>query len=241
MNLNRNYKFNESDDEIGITIATDNLVIEGNGYTIDGNNQARAFIIYANNVTLNNLKIINTHRANGGAIFIDPTFSLTTNNVTFENNSADNSIIYVVLSTYQSNNDKFLDATVPEGGVISVESGNLAVDNALMVSSKQLTWGFIKSDMGSTVTVLNSIFRDTISNYSTAMNVGGSSRIKNTKFINLEATITAGAIAAREFDECEIEDCTFINVSSDKNGGAIFADVKGFKHSEVEYCSSKTG
>ena len=233
LNLNRNYKFNESDDEIGITIVTDNLVIEGNGYTIDGNNQARAFIIDAKNVTLNNLKIINTHRATGGAIFIDPTFSLTTNNVTFENNSADNSIIYVVLSTYQSNNDKFLDATVPEGGVISVESGNLAVDNALMVSSKQLTWGFIKSDMGSTVTVLNSIFRDTISNYSTAMNVGGSSRIKNTKFINLEATITAGAIAAREFDECEIEDCTFINVSSDKNGGAIFADVKGFKHSEV--------
>ena len=35
LNLNRNYKFNESDDEIGITIVTDNLVIEGNGYTID--------------------------------------------------------------------------------------------------------------------------------------------------------------------------------------------------------------
>lgn len=231
LNLTRDYKFNnETDNVIGITIENNNLVMEGNGHTLDADNYGRILNIDGTNVTLNNIKFINGNRSLGSAIYIDPGFSLTTNNVTFENNTAENCIVYVEMATYNSNNDKFLDATVSGTGVILAASSVLNVDNALMMSSKQLSWGFIQSMGQSNVTVLNSIFANTTSNYSAAMKVSGKTRVKNTKFINLKATITAGAIAAKEFDECIIENCTFVNVISDKNGGAIFSDVMGYQH-----------
>jgi C1A family cysteine protease len=234
LNLTRDYKFNnETDNVIGITIENNNLVIEGNGHTLDADNYGRILNIDGTNVTLNNIKFINGNRSLGSAIYIDPGFSLTTNNVTFENNTAENCIVYVEMATYNSNNDKFLDATVSGTGVILAESSVLNVDNALMMSSKQLSWGFIQSMGQSNVTVLNSIFANTTSNYSAAMKVSGKTRVKNTKFINLEATITAGAIAAKEFDECIIENCTFYNVSSHKNGGAIFSDVPGYNYPDT--------
>ncbi len=231
LNLTRDYKFNnETDNVIGIYLSEDNFVINGNGYTLDANDQARIFVINATNVTLNNIKFINANRAHGGAILVDAKCSLTTNNVTFENNTAGEGIVYVVSGTYNSNGDKFLDSTVSEGGVIDLTDAELNIDGALMRNSKQLVWGFIKSAQ-SNLTVLNSIFRDTVSNYSTAIKADGKSLIKNTQFINLEAKITAGAIALRQFDECRIENCTFDSVRADKNGGAIFADVRGFDHS----------
>ncbi|MDO5811380.1 MAG: C1 family peptidase, partial [Methanobrevibacter sp.] len=233
LNIDRDYKFNNEIDNssIGIFINKDNFVIEGNGHTLDGNNQTRIFVVNATNVTLNNLKIINANNYNGGAIFVYFEGSLTTNNVTFENNTATQGIIYILKATYNSNNDKFLDATVSGGGVIYLVDSALNVDNALMMSSKQLDWGFIQSAGQSSVTVLNSMFTNTTSNYSAAMRVSGKIYVRNTKFINLEAILTGGAIAAREYDELIIEDCTFDNVISDKNGGAIFSDIKGYEHS----------
>ena len=233
LNLTRDYKFNNETDEaigIGICLSEDNFVIEGNGHTLDANNQARMFIINATNVTLNNLKFINANKTTGSAIFVDSGCSLTTNNVTFVNNTAGSGVVFVS-GTYNSNGDKFLDSTISDGGVIELTYGELNIDGALMKNAEQLVWGFIKST-GSTLTVLNSIFRDTISNYSAAIKADGKILIKNTLFVNLEAEITGGAIALREFDECIIENCTFDSVRADKNGGAIFADVMGYQHSD---------
>ena len=230
LELTKDYKFNnETDNVIGIFLSKDNFVIEGNGHTLDADNQARMFIINATNVTLNNIKFINANRTNGGAIFVDAGCSLTTNNATFENNTADTGIVFVA-GIYNSNGDKFLDSTVSQGGVIDLTDGELNIGGALMKNSEQLVWGFIKSTR-STLTVLNSIFRDTVSNYSTAIRADGKLLIKNSQFINLEAKITGGAIALRQLDECRIENCTFDSVRADKNGGAIFTDVMGFDHS----------
>ena len=256
LEIAQNYTFdNETDYSCeGISISEDNFVIEGNGYTIDGSNQSRIFIISAKNVTINNLRIVNANRDLGGAIFINSGFSLTTNNVVFDSNVADEGVVYVNGATYNSNNatfrnnaanggiivvemgeyasvnDKFLDSTVSGSGVIELSNSNLTIDDALFMNSKTLSWGFIKSSDQSSVTVLNSIFRDTTSNYSAAIRVGGKVLFRNTKFLNLEALITAGAIALREFDECIIDNCTFVNVSSDKDGGAIFSDIIGNEH-----------
>ena len=230
LELTKDYKFyNETGNVLGIFLSKDNFVIEGNGHTLDADNQARMFIINATNVTLNNIKFINANRTNGGAIFVDAGCSLTTNNATFENNTADTGIVFVA-GIYNSNGDKFLDSTVSQGGVIDLTDGELNIDGALMKNSEQLVWGFIKSTR-STLTVLNSIFRDTVSNYSTAIRADGKLLIKNSQFINLEAKITGGAIALRHLDECRIENCTFDSVRADKNGGAIFTDVMGFDHS----------
>ena len=45
----------------GIDITTDNITIDGNGYTIDGKSKAAIFNVMANNVTIKNLNIINGH------------------------------------------------------------------------------------------------------------------------------------------------------------------------------------
>jgi len=55
--LTQNYAYRLGDSNDGITIAKDNIIINGNGHTIDGNGESRIFTITGNNVTLNNLII----------------------------------------------------------------------------------------------------------------------------------------------------------------------------------------
>ena len=87
VDLTHDYKFNnETDDSRGIVIGKDNFVLNGNGRTIDGNDQSRIFNITANNVTLSNLILTGGNAEKGGAIYT--TGSLTLSNVTFLNNYA---------------------------------------------------------------------------------------------------------------------------------------------------------
>ena len=72
--------------ENGILINKSDFTINGNGYTINGANQARIFDIVGNNVTILNLNLINGNSENGGAIFNRN--GATINNVSFINNNA---------------------------------------------------------------------------------------------------------------------------------------------------------
>ena len=52
VDLTHDYIFNnETDDSSGIVINKDNFVLNGNGRTIDGNNQSRLFSITGDNIT----------------------------------------------------------------------------------------------------------------------------------------------------------------------------------------------
>ena len=65
--LTHNYVYDNSTDgelQTGIGITKDNFTINGNGFTIDGANQARIFHITGENVTISNLNIINGYRFN---------------------------------------------------------------------------------------------------------------------------------------------------------------------------------
>ena len=60
VDLTHDYKFNnETDNKNGIVIEKDNFVLNGNGRTIDGKNQSRLFSITGNNITVNDLILIN--------------------------------------------------------------------------------------------------------------------------------------------------------------------------------------
>ena len=192
LKLNADYKFNSSSDsEGGIVIRNDNFVLDGEGHTIDANNQARAFVILGTNVTVNNLTIINAN-SQAGSAFIIPSGSLTTNYVNIDNCTAVRGVVFT----------------------------------EFMSSSKELVWGFVYGRLGATITVLNSVFANTRSQYSTAIMSDKSTIIKNSKFINLYANFTAGAVAVKGIKEdAVIENCTFVNVSSSKNGGALFIDT----------------
>ena len=78
VDLTHDYKFNnQTDDSNGIVIGKDNFVLNGNGRTIDGNNQSRIFSIAGNNITLNDLILINGNSENcGGMRVVGSTLTL---------------------------------------------------------------------------------------------------------------------------------------------------------------------
>ena len=223
--VERNYLFNDETDEAdSVVISKSNFVINGNGHTIDGNNQSGIFTIVGTNVIIKNLTFVNANSEVGSVLNIKADCEVATNNVTFENNTAKYGIVFA-RGTYVSNDDKFLDSTTTDMGVISLYNSNLFIINALMMSSKELSWGFIYDYENSSITVLNSTFANTTSNYSTAIKISKEASIENSKFINLHAEFSAGAIAVKKADDCIINNCTFINVTSKMNGGAILADI----------------
>ena len=76
------------------------------------------------------------------------------------------------------------------------------------------------------------LFANATSRYATAIYNTFKTTIKKSKFINLAATATAGAVAVKggepnKYAYLTIDNCEFINVSAAKNAGAVFADING--------------
>ena len=231
VNLTHDYKFNnETDDSRGIVISNDNFVLNGNGCTIDANNQSRIFNITANNVTLSNLILTRGNAEKGGAIYT--TGSLTLNNVTFIDNYASKQGAAVGLYenvTIKCDNSRFIDNyAVEKGSAIYLDKGELDLSNTNMTSKWVSKSAQITVYKNAIIHIQNAIFADTTSTYSPALYIQRSKvSIINSKFNNLKADITAGAISLKECGEVYIENCEFTNVTSSKNGGAINADIWG--------------
>lgn len=227
VNLTDDYEYKKTD-KVFVTVIVkegDTLTINGNNHVINGNNNGSAFkfingTVFISNLTFKNCKL---------SPLIFENCALTTTNVIFENNtdSEGGGAIYASQSNYYSNNDRFIDNYAPDGSAIYSENSVLDIKNAVFMNKNPIRWSIIKGS-NSHITVLNSLFTNTTSRYATAIyNSEGKTNIKNTKFINLFANATAGAIGVKNPKSTNIENCEFINVSSAKNGGAIYADVNG--------------
>ena len=186
----------KSDDEKtsftnGITIDKD-ITINGNGYTIDANNDGRIFTV-AEGVTLilNNIKLINGNSDYGGAIYNSGT--LNANDVTFDNNTAvyRGGAVYN-LGTVIADNSKFTnnDITYRDS---SNDYGGAALYNELDSISK----------------VSNSVFADNMKDFK-QQGVGSS---------NERDLIVGGAVANK--GNAEFIGCNFTN-NIGRWGGAIF-------------------
>ncbi|SDA64442.1 C1 family peptidase [Methanobrevibacter millerae] len=231
LDLTRDYAFNNAtDDSSGIVIAKDNFVLNGNGRTIDGNNQSRLFAISGNNITLNDLILINGNYRNCAGIRAGGT--LTLNNVTFINNHADNQggAIGIDGGILICNNTRFIDSYAEDGPSILVMDSELKLYNSYITSKELVKISQIYLTPGTEAYIENTTFANITSSYAPAIYITSSkASIINSKFMDLKADITAGAIATKEGGELYIENCEFENVTSSKNGGAIFADVAGAK------------
>ena len=233
LDLTNDYTFNNAtDNNTGILISRDNFVLNGNGFTIDGNKQSRIFNITANNVTLSNLILINSNADKGAAIRANGT--LTLNNITFINNNASEfggAIALYGNVTLTCNNSKFIDNT-GERGAIFIQNGKLNLYNSYLTSEKFAKVGQIYGHIGSSINVENTTFENIISSYSPAVYLTSSkARIINSKFNNLKANISAGAMSLREGGELYIENCKFINTTSSRNAGAVYVDITGYSSS----------
>ena len=91
------------------------------------------------------------------------------------------------------------------------------------------------------MTVNNTVFANITSRYATAIySEGNKLTVLNSKFINLYANATAGAIGVKQNVTLTIDGCSFINVTSSKNAGAVYADINGGFMDYEEIASTST-
>ena len=130
-----NKPYNDGD---GVEFTRPNVVVEGNGHTIDGKGESGIFKITDKNVTLKNIIFINGyHTDGGGAIYF--THDITLINCTFINNSANTNnnqgggaIYSDVQETATANiyNCNFTEnQATGHGGAIFFRGINLTIDN----------------------------------------------------------------------------------------------------------------
>ncbi len=256
--LTEDYSFDEQIDTNhtkGIKINKSNLVINGNNHIIDAKNQAGIFLIQnGNNITINNLVLKN---GNNSALILVNGINIITNNVSFINCSSGNlngmhigGAVLSIDSKYTSNDDKFINNYAPTGAAIYSEESEIRISNGLFKSNKTAPLGLIYAVSNTKLYIYNSTFANTTSKYATAIYINkGNVYINNTRFHNLHANITAGAVGIK-MGNLIIDNSEFINSSSSKNGGAIYADIIGntiedgeviINNTTFKNCSSEFG
>lgn len=194
-----------------IVINGSNVIIDGNGHTIDGLNKTRLFYVQGNNVTIRNINIINGKNDEGlyygGAILADGE-------------------LYVINSSFRDNE------AFGYGGAISVFSGsNLHIINSTFTNNTSRHYG--GAIMGSDVEVINSSFElNSAEDHGGAIAMWGELLVDNCSFNNNSAFVGSSI-----FDYCinataNIKNSDFINNTQNRLG-ALDLTVNAF----VENCS----
>lgn len=262
ISLEKDYKYNkEKDTKRFIEFNNTNYVIEGNNHIIDADGKTSVFKIYNSNLTMQNLILRNCNdsaiilygsnlitinvtfennnvRDIGGAVYCeDSVYSSSYGR--FINNTAKYSggAVYckgnlIMGSIFKSNNDEFIDNTASdEGSSIYGDNSVLHLNHTSFANKNSINWSVIYGK-DSMIEVFETVFGNITSRYATAIYSNLAITVKKSKFINLHASETAGAIAIKGpgiYTKCNLTvmDCEFTNVSATKNGGAIFADING--------------
>lgn len=229
--LDSDYKYGPTDTIKYIELKNKQLTIDGNNHVIDADGKAYLFKLVNSKLTLKNIVIKNT---NDTAIFANKC-TLKTTNVTFFNNTGSDygGAVYAYNTKYYSTNDKFTDNSAPYGGS-AIYGGTdclMQIKNSTFTNKNQIIWSMIYASQCE-LEVSDSIFANTTSKYATAIYSTFYATIKKSKFINLTAIATGGAVAVKCDEEkvyCElaIDGCEFINITAGRNGGAIYADIIG--------------
>lgn len=234
-----NQLISESEDEI--TLEYD-YQCDGNEINID---KDKEFTINGNNHIINGLDDMPFAFFSKG--------NITVNNLTFQNGA--NSTIEV-RSPVTFNNVKFINCTTHEYGALILgcaytkfdgcffkditgydrlifNYGDIELNNSICCDSN-FNDGFVIANRIN-LTVENCTFENITTGIGSAINYKGwNLTVKKSKFINLNANQSGGAIIAKyfPFDENSseneyflIEDCEFINASASNNGGAIYCDL----------------
>ena len=232
LNITQDYIYNNATDskyKTGISIVNRNIVINGNGHTIDGSNQVRMFNVNSSNLTINNLVFANGFAKNGGGLYSSSS-NVTLNNVTFIN---------IKTTSYSSclstngnlivRDSSFINTTSSKGGAIYGSHSEIEVSNCEFKDSN-VGWSTIYLSKSNAI-ICNSSFVNLNGNYSTAIYAKYcNATINKSKFVNLTSNKTAGAIGAKgdksedKIYEITITNSEFRNITSAKNGGSLFID-----------------
>ena len=246
LKLEKDYQYNEDTDSAykqGIIISKDDFVLDGDGHTIDGSNQAAIFNITGNNVTLKNINFINANsyfenlEGNCGAVQFKE--NGTVNSCNFTNNHAyiDGGGIYfhnygnVTNCNFENNSAQY------SGGAIYFKKEGTVNNSNFENNSGNNDGGAIRFQTNGNV--FNSNFT---SNNIGPFSYGGAiyirneqslsedTIIKNCRFINNNAS-SNGAFYISDNLNLKLNDCIFINNSGKFGPGTI-----QFEKGEIDNC-----
>ena len=217
---------------------TSDMTIDGQGYTIHGNNRFRIFYIEAGHtVAIHNLTltrnmaryksshlVMDGDDASGGAIYNEGT--LTISNSSFIHNVADEygGAIHNE-GTLTISNSSFIDnRAVNLGGAISNYDGTLVIIDSRFSGNTSEDGGAILNSLGGRLAVSGSSFNNNaasvggaVSNKAAAVTISGSS------FIDNSAKGIGGAVH-NWFGKMDISNSSFSGNSADYRGGAVYVD-----------------
>ena len=232
-----NYKCGEGENFSRIFIDKDKFTINGNNHIIDASNKKSSLFYFMpkiNNINQTDIVINNLTFINVKEVILVEYCRITLNNVNFYNNSnyainGNHVKLTVNNCTFQSNQVMSEITTVDFSDVVLNGSkfyGGLAQNSIVNINR-------------GTLMVENCIFENLTSKYAAAISYKGDYiSVKKSRFSNVNANLTAGAIFIKFFPRYNgttdeyirygdmlIEECAFNNASSLKNGGAILSDL----------------
>ena len=233
LSLDKNYTYNPDTDS-GLTegiIINKNITINGNGYSINANEQSRIFNLKGSDlkIALNNITFMNGNANSGGAIYHGDKnpIDLTIKNCNFKNNTAINDGGAVHLKStgliIMENNNFTNNIAGFEGGAIYSSGENMKILNSNFTANTAKTRGGAMST-GKNTEIYNSIFENNhVSNYGGAISTGENSNVNNSTFINNTAENSGGAINVKQDKAITISDSYFIANVATNEGGAVKA------------------
>ena len=219
--LENNYSCEDSWIYNGITIDKSNLVIDGQGHTIDAKRKTGIFYVYqVENVTIKNIKFINTkYISNGGAIYLSGN-NCTISDCVFINNAA-----------------------ISEAGAIYLSGNNCTISDCVFINNTVDWYGGAINWEGNDVTISDCVFINNTSYMGGAIYVDWATSscgdISCCVFIN--NTAEDGGAIDWDVKGGSISDCAFINNNKDicfNMGGSASLNRNWFGNTAENYKSS---
>ena len=205
------------------------ITLNGNGFTIDGNEKTRIFTVTADNVVLKNLKFVNGANTIGGAISWSGNQGKIENCI-FDKNTASSSAggaLYWGASNGQIINSNFTNNNAQtSGGVVSIEGDNFLIEGNMFNDNTAKIGGAIRA-VGNSHKFLNNEFTSNFASTSGgAIRVeGNDTTITNNNFNRNTAEGTLGGAVIALGNNINIANNKFTNNIAKRDGGAI--DIEG--------------
>ena len=260
VNLTRDYTYNQSTDDWlysqGVAIEQDNVAIDGNGHSINGEMQSRVFHIKnANNVTLKNIKFYNSGydlKVDGGALYIEESSNITIINCVFEfnriaNEGGNGGAIYVKSTDpIRIIDSGFKENSAGYGGAITAHNATLILENTIFDENSAQKIGGALNAAHSTLIINNCTFKDgNIDSgsgsdrrrggaiYAEQFDEDNEMVITNTEFKNNYVYNDGGAVYINGQAKVLIEDSKFSKNAG--SGGAIVCDIANVTIRNTEF------
>ena len=218
------------------------MIVDGQGHFIDANQYSEIFFINATDVTLKNIKFINSDSKynNGGAIEFVPNSVFVVENSSFANCSAElGGAIYVgANSTLTISGSNFTNCSADSGGAIYFETGSSSsITNSNFTSNAaRIMGGSLLAKGGNSLT----LFKTSFINSSATYESGGAfaliqSDLKAQYIKVIECNSVFGGAITLLSSNSTINGSVFKRNTAVYDGGAIFAMYDAFNLYDNEF------